>query len=236
MTLQQRAVLERELNDLREDILRLGSLVETAIEQAMAALAQRDVRLALQVINGDQEVNALRYKVEVESLRILATQQPLAIDLRVVIAGIHMAVELERIGDHAAGIAKLVSRLEGEEPIDTLYKLPKMSKRASQMVEQSVRAYIERNVELAYDVMKRDDKLDHHYRKLYLGVLQQMQEDPTCVQRATFLLWIGHNLERMGDRAINMAERVVFMVTSEFVENLDDVDDLGDFGAEQLAG
>ncbi|MCA9872649.1 MAG: phosphate signaling complex protein PhoU [Ardenticatenaceae bacterium] len=225
MTIQQRAVLERELNDLREDILRLGSLVETAIDQSFNALSQRDVRLAQEVIAGDQEVNALRYKVELESLRILATQQPLAIDLRVVIAGIHMAVELERIGDHAAGIAKLVSRLEGEEEIDTLFKLPKMAKRASQMIEQSVRAYIERDAGLAYDVMRRDDKLDKHYRKLFLGALQQMQDDPDYVRRATFLLWIGHNLERMGDRAINMAERVIFMVTNEFVENLDDVDD-----------
>jgi len=229
MTLQQRAVLERELNDLREDILRLGSLVSVAIEQAVTALAERDVRLAQQVIVGDQEVNSLRFKIEVESLRILATQQPMAIDLRVVIAGIHMAVELERIGDHAAGIAKLVSRLEGEEPIDTLFKLPKMAKRASQMVEQSVRAYVERDAELAYDVIGRDDKLDKYYRKLYIGALEQMREDASYIRRATFLLWIGHNLERMGDRAINMAERVIFMVTSEFVENLDEMEDLDDF-------
>ncbi len=231
MTLQQRAVLERELNDLRADILRLGSLVETAIEQSVTALARRDVRLAQDVVVGDQEINSLRFKIEVESLRILATQQPMAIDLRVVIAGIHMAVELERIGDHAAGIAKLVSRLEGEEPIDTLFKLPKMAKRASQMVEQSVRAYVERNADLAYDVIHRDDKLDKYYRKLYLGALEQMQEDPDYIRRATFLLWIGHNLERMGDRAINMAERVIFMITSEFVENLDEIDDIDDLEA-----
>ncbi len=228
MTLQQRAVLERELNDLREDILRLGSLVETAIDHSVTALVQRDIRLAQEVIIGDQEVNALRFKVEVESLRILATQQPMAIDLRVVIAGIHMAVELERIGDHAAGIAKLVARLEEEEQIDTFYKLPKMAKRASLMVEQSVRAYIERNAELAYEVIRRDDKLDKHYQQLYLGALGQMKEDPQYIRRATFLLWIGHNLERMGDRALNMAERVIFMITSEFVENLDDIDDFGD--------
>ena len=228
MTLQQRAVLERELNDLREDILRLGSLVETAIDHSVTALVQRDIHLAQEVIIGDQEVNALRYKVEVESLRILAPQQPMAIDVRVVIAGIHMAVELERIGDHAAGIAKLVARLEEEEQIDTFYKLPKMAKRASLMVEQSVRAYIERNAELAYEVIRRDDKLDKHYQQLYLGALEQMKGDPQYIRRATFLLWIGHNLERMGDRALNMAERVIFMITSEFVENLDDIDDFGD--------
>ncbi|MBP7045151.1 MAG: phosphate transport system regulatory protein PhoU, partial [Chloroflexi bacterium] len=105
---------------------------------------------------------------------------------------------------------------------------PKMAKRASLMVEQSVRAYIERNAELAYEVIRRDDKLDKHYQQLYLGALGQMKEDPQYIRRATFLLWIGHNLERMGDRALNMAERVIFMITSEFVENLDDIDDFGD--------
>lgn len=226
MTLQQRAVLERELNELREDIIQLGSLVETAIEQAMLALQNRDMRLAEEVIIGDHQVNELRFKIEHDCLRTLATQQPLAIDLRVIIAGIHIAVELERIGDHAAGIAKIVSRLEGEADIDTLYKLPKMAKRATQMVEQSVRAYIERNAELAYEVIRRDDKIDKHYRQLSHGALDQMQQDSGYVRRATFLLWIGHNLERIGDRALNMAERVIFMVTSEFVENLDEIDDL----------
>jgi phosphate transport system protein len=224
--LQQRAVLERELNELREDIIQLGSLVEAAIENAMTALLQRDVRLAEQVIIGDQQVNEVRFKVEQDCLRTLATQQPMAIDLRVIIAGIHMAVELERIGDHAAGIAKLVSRLEGEDEIDTLFKLPKMAKRATQMVDQSVRAYIERDATLAREVISRDDKLDKLYRQLSQGALEQMQQDPGHVRRATFLLWSGHNLERIGDRALNMAERVIFMVTSEFVENLDEIDDL----------
>jgi phosphate transport system protein len=225
MALQQRAVLERELNELREDIIQLGSLVETAIENAVSALTHRDMRLAEEIIIGDHQVNDLRFKIEQDCLRTLATQQPMAIDLRVIIAGIHIAVELERIGDHAAGIAKLVSRLADEEEIDTLYKLPKMAKRASQMVEQSVRAYVERNAELAYEVIGRDDKMDKHYRQLSQGALEQMQQDPEYVRRATFLLWIGHNLERIGDRALNMAERVIFMVTSEFVENLDEIDD-----------
>lgn len=229
MPIQQRAVLDRELNDLRSDLLRLSSLVLTALDKAMTALYERNVALAHEVIAGDAEVNELRYKVEEESLLILATQQPAAIDLRTVIAGIHLAVELERIGDHAAGIAKLVSRLETEQPIDSLYKLPKMAKRASQMVEQGIQAFVERNAIKAQEVTRRDDKIDKHYRTLYLSVLQQMQEDPSCVRRATFMLWIGHNLERIGDRAINIAERVIFMVTSEFVENIDELEDLEDF-------
>ncbi len=229
MAIQQRVVLERQLNELRGDLLRLSSLVVSALEKAMSTLYDRNLALAHEVIAGDAEINELRYKIEEESLLTLATQQPAAIDLRTVIAGIHLAVELERIGDHAAGIAKLVTRLGVEEEIDTFYKLPKMAKRASHMVEQGVQAYIERDAVKAQDVTRRDDKIDRHYRTLYLNILQQMREDPSCVRRATFMLWIGHNLERIGDRAINIAERVIFMVTSEFVENIDELEDFEEF-------
>ncbi len=228
MSLQQRAVLTRELNELHENILRMGSMVDAAIEKAMTALDNRDVALAHEVVVGDESVNQLRYQIEEDALRILATQQPMARDLRNVIAGIHFAVELERIGDHAAGVARLVERLENEDELDTLYKLPKMANRARSMVQISVQAYVEESVDLAHSVMSKDDKIDKQYRKLYRGALQQMQ-DTDYIRRATFLLWIGHNLERIGDRALNLAERVIFMVTSEFVENLDDMDDIDDF-------
>jgi phosphate transport system protein len=228
MSLQQRAVLTRELTEMHENILRMGSMVDTAIEKAMIALDTRDIALAREVVMGDESVNQLRFQIEEDALRILATQQPMARDLRNVIAGIHFAVELERIGDHAAGIARLVERLEGEEEIDTLFKLPKMAKRARGMVQTSVQAYIEESAELARKVFTKDDKIDKQYRKLYRGALDQMQ-DIDYIRRATFLLWIGHNLERIGDRALNLAERVIFMVTSEFVENLEDMDDIDDF-------
>ena len=228
MSLQQRAVLTRELSELRENILRLSSMIDTAIEKAMIALDTRDVTLAHEVIVTDEAINELRFKIEEDALLILATQQPMAKDLRIVIAGIHCAVELERIGDHAAGVARLVERLEGEDPIETLYKLPKMAKRARVMVKTSVQAFIEEDADLAHTVMSRDDKIDKQYRKLYRGALAQMQ-DSEYIRRATFLLWIGHNLERIGDRALNLAERVIFMVTGEFVENLDDMDDIDDF-------
>jgi len=228
MPLQQRAVLTRELNELRDDILRMSSMIDSAIDKAMISLDTRNVALAHEVVIGDEAVNHLRFKIEEEALLILATQQPMAKDLRSVIAGIHFAVELERIGDHAAGIARLVEQLEGEADLDTLYKLPKMAKRARDMVQISVRAYIEENADLANTVMSRDDKIDKQYRKLSQGALEQMQ-DSAYIRRATFLLWIGHNLERIGDRALNLAERVIFMITGEFVENMDDIDDIDDF-------
>ena len=228
MPLQQRAVLNRELNELRDDILRMSSMIDSAIDKAMIALDTPKVALAHEVVIADEAINQLRFKIEEEALLILATQQPMAKDLRSVIAGIHFAVELERIGDHAAGIARLVERLEGEAPLDTLYKLPKMAKRAREMVQTSVQAYVEENADLANTVMSRDDKIDKQYRKLSQSALEQMQNSD-YIRRANFLLWIGHNLERIGDRALNLAERVIFMVTSEFVENLDDMDDIDDF-------
>jgi phosphate transport system protein len=218
-----RTVLDNELNALSDNILRLSSLVDTAIDQAMDALGTRNVTLANQVAHNDQEINLLRYNIEEDSLRLLATQQPAARDLRRVIAAIHLAVELERIGDHAAGIARLVERLENEDEIDSLHKLPKMAKRARQMLQEATEAYIEHDADKAHIIIKQDDKIDKQYRKLFRETLKEMQDDD-YIRRATYLLFVGHSLERIGDRATNIAERVVFMATGEYIEIADLVD------------
>jgi len=212
-----RTILDQELSQLKENIIRLGSAAGESIDQAMAALQSRDVALAQQVILHDEAINQTRFEIEEQALLILATQAPAASDLRAVIAAIHLAVELERIGDHAAGIARLVERMEDEEEIDTLHKLPQMAKRAREMVQQGMNAFIQHDAELAINMIKRDDKIDRQYGKLFRGVLEEMKDD-TYIRRATFLLWVGHNLERIGDRATNIAERVIFMCTGEFVE------------------
>jgi phosphate transport system protein len=202
-------------------------MVDKAIEKGMGSLNGRNITLAQEVIDGDEEINHLRYTIEEECLRVLATQQPAASDLRAVIAAIHLAVELERIGDHAAGISRLVARMESEDDIATLYKLPKMAKRAQQMVQEGITAYVTNDVALAQEMIKRDDKLDKQYNRLFRETLKDMRDD-SYIRRATFLLWAGHNLERIGDRATNIAERVIFMSTGEFVEvpyTTDDDDD-----------
>jgi phosphate transport system protein len=223
MPLQNRSILDKELNELRTTILQMTSLVDTAIEQAMTALDQRDVALAQLVISNDQQVNQLRYEIEETSLRLLATQQPMAGDLRVVIAAIHLAVELERIGDHASGIARLVARLDSEDEIDSLHKLPKMARRARQMLQECVAAFINKDAEAAKTMIGRDDKIDKQYNKLFQETLEEMRDD-NYIRRATFLLWVGHNLERIGDRSTNIAERVIFMTTGEFIETSTDMD------------
>lgn len=217
MSIHTRSLLDKELDQLRSDILRLASLVDTALVDAMEALYKRNVALAHTVVVNDAEANRLRYEIEEECLRILATQQPAAIDLRTVIAAIHLAVELERIGDHAAGIAKLVERMENEDALLTLHKLPKMAQRARDMVNAGVQAYVQKDVSIADDMVKQDDKLDKQYNKLFQQTIEEMTNDG-YIRRATFLLWVGHNLERIGDRATNIAERVIFMVRNEYVE------------------
>ena len=217
MKFPSRTILDQELAQLRENIIRLSSAADESIERALHALQTRDVALAHQVVAQDETINQMRFDVEEQALLVLATQAPAASDLRTVIATIHLAVELERIGDHASGIARLVERMEDEDAIETLHKLPKMAKRAREMVQQGIEAFLNHDAQLALEMIKRDDKIDRQYRKLFLEALEEMKDD-NYIRRATFLLWAGHNLERIGDRATNIAERVIFMCTGEFVE------------------
>jgi len=187
MTSSVRALLDNELNSLSQSVLALSSMVDTAIGQSVTALMSNDTALAEQVIAGDADINRLRFQIEEKSYVILSTQQPLARDLRTVIAAIHFAIELERIGDHAAGIARIVTRMK-EMPRPVLIEAPPEPDEA-------------------------EDSAD--------------EPEPAAAEEAeaempTYLLWIAHNLERIGDRTTNLAERVVFMVTGQYTEVLED--------------
>lgn len=223
MSLTTRSVLDAGLNSLNEKLLQMGSLVDSMIKKAMNALYERDIAMAAEVALDDLVVNDIRYATEDEALQILATQQPMAGDLRRVIAAIHIAVELERIGDHASGIARLVERMEDEEVIESLHKLPKMAKRARSMMQTSLEAYINCDDALATAMIGKDDKIDRQYRKLFRETILEMRDDD-YIRRATYLLWVGHSLERIGDRTTNIAERVIFMTTGQHVELYDDID------------
>lgn len=217
-----RTLLDNELQTLSEDILRMGSLLEEAVDKAVQALATQDIALANEVIANDAAINRLRFQIEEKAQLILATQQPMARDLRKVIAALHIGTELERIGDHAAGIGRLATRLEGV-PQDTIdwTLLPKMAKRAHKMLHKAIEAYAEQDTETAWKIVRRDQKLDRHYREFF-GEALTMMNTPEKVQLATYLLWVAHNLERIGDRTTNIAERVIFMVTGQYTEVLED--------------
>jgi phosphate transport system protein len=267
MTQLKRALLDAELDELNQAILAMGSMVDAAIGNAIDALLAADIAQAQAVIAGDAEVNRLRFYVEERAYVILATQQPMARDLRTVITAMHMAIELERIGDHAAGIARIVTRLEGmplppvllaaqnelrqeqgddlsEELLETmgddetsadepaqegdappkrlkLTRLPKMAKRARDMLSRVITAYMERDADKAMTIVKRDRKLNRQYRKFFAEAMAELSSQ-SVVEIPTYLLWIAHNLERIGDRTTNMAERTVFMVTAQYTEVMEE--------------
>lgn len=212
-----RSLLDRDLAALADKTQQLCSMVLEALDLAMQALHTRDLQLARNVIDNDKHVNALRYQIEEDCLRTLATQQPAASDLRLIIATTHIAVELERIGDHASSIADVVERMAEEDQILSLHKLPKMAKHARRMLQKSIDAFLSHDADMALSITRREEKIDKHYDALFHETLGEMQSED-YVHRATFLLWVGRHLERVGDRATNIAERVVFMVRGEFIE------------------
>jgi phosphate transport system protein len=218
ITSHTRSTLERELEHIRSDILRMGSHVERAIERSVQALKTRDAELAQQVINDDAEINQLRYSIEEECLELIATQQPAASDLRMVIAATHIAVELERMADHAEGTAEITKRIFQEPLLKPLIDIPAMAQVAEEMIHAALDAFVAHDAEAAQEVARRDDEIDALYQQVFRELLTYMLEDPRNISRATYLLWVAHNLERIGDRVTNVCERVIFMTTGRLQE------------------
>lgn len=218
MTIATRRVLDRELQQIQDDLLRMGSLIDSAIGQALKAVSVRDLRLAREIVSEDSQVNALRFQIEEACLTIFATQQPTATDLRLVVATIILASELERMGDYAAGIARTVLRMGDEPLLKPLVDLPRMAEADREMLHDALDAYVARDATAARAVAARDDLVDNLYNQIFREILSYILEDPACTTRALFLLFSAHNLERIGDRVVNIAERVVFMNSGEMRE------------------
>ena len=213
-----RRTLDREENQIKDDILRLGSLVETAIERSVTALKQRDGALAQQIIDEDQVINQLRFQIEEECLTVIATQQPAASDLRTTIAATHVAVELERMADHATGIANITLRMLDQPLLKPLIDVPLMANIAREMIRGALEAFIRHDAELARQVAMRDDEVDALYQQVFRELLTYMLEDPKNISRATYLLWVAHNIERIADRATNLCERAIFISTGQLAD------------------
>jgi phosphate transport system protein len=213
-----RAELDRELEAIRERTLELGERVVVTIEASMLALRNTDKDRAEAIIEGDAELNEVRFEVEEACQAVIATQQPAAGDLRAVVAAMNIVVDLERMGDHAAGIAKTVL-LMGDESIDSLPEtLERMAARVQDMLRQAIDVYSEADYERAYNVALMDDKIDDSYQTLTHELLSDMLEDEESTTRGLYLLFAGHNLERIGDRVTNIAERVIFMASGKMEE------------------
>jgi phosphate transport system protein len=213
-----RTILDRQIQEIRDNILRLSSMVENAIGQSSKALAERDSQLAHAVSAHDQALNDLRFAIEEGCYRLLATQQPNATDLRTIVGMVSVATNLERMGDHAAGMARLVIRLNEEPPLPILVSLYEMAEGCRWMANQAVESFLRPDTALAEQVSARDAHIDHLHLHVYNTLIQQMRLDTTLVQRATNLLWVSHHLERTGDRAINICERTIYVTTGQLKE------------------
>ena len=213
-----RATLDQETRAINDDLLRMQKLVDRSIVRSLDSLVRRDQIVAQQVVDEDVEVNDLRFKIEEACLSLIATQQPAASDLRSVIAAMHMVVEMERMADHATGIAKTVIMMGDEPLLKPLIDIPKMAELAREMLRESLVAYKERNAEKARKVAAKDDEMDGLYRAIFEELVEIMSRTPGSATRATYLLWCAHNLERIGNRVTNIAERVVFVNTGDMRE------------------
>lgn len=213
-----RETFERELQHLQDELLILGSKVEEALVESVEVLRRRDEEGARQLIAADQEINELRFAVESAALVLIATQQPMAGDLRNIAAILEIATELERIGDYAKGIAR-ISLMIGHIPLlKPLVDVPKMARLAVAMLHQALDAFVRRDVEAARAIPRQDAEVDRLYDQTYRHLIQHIVADPEVIDRATHLLWVAHNLERAADRVTNICERVLFTVTGEMVE------------------
>ena len=206
---------DRQLRDLQHSILTLGSMGAVAVERAVDALKNRDAALAQGVIDHDRILDDLASDVEESALLLIATQQPMATDLRTISAVIAIASELERIGDYAEGIAKVVLLSLDEPPIKPLIDIPRMAMQSVDMLRRSLDAFIERDLEAARSIWDEDDHIDALNDQIYRELFTYMFEDPRKITRGTRLLWVSHNLERIADRVTNICERTIYMITGD---------------------
>jgi phosphate transport system protein len=228
-----RKSFDRELQRLQDEILRLGNVVERAIVQSVSALCDRDREASSRWIAGDRAVNERRFAIEGDALTLIATQQPLAGDLRTIFAVVEIATELERMADYAKGIAK-VNLLMGDDPLlAPAAHFPGMAAKVSSMLHDALEAFVHQDADLARLIPEREHEVDALHNKVYRELLALITADPTTTDSATYLLWVDHNLERAADRVLNICERVIFNVTGEIVEF--DVEEGEDLGLEGLS-
>lgn len=213
-----RAVFVRELVSLQEEILTLGSMVSQALRESVLALRDRDAVKAQALIRGDAEINRKRFDIEEKCLRVMATQQPMAGDLRLLASVLEITTELERIGDYAKGIGKIILLLGPEPLMKPLVDIPLMCEQVVGMLDRALDAFIRQDADAARAIAAEDDLVDDLYNKVYREIIGFLMEKPLLFDRANYLLWAAHNLERAGDRTVNICERVLFNVTGQLIE------------------
>jgi phosphate transport system protein len=213
-----RETFDARLAALKEQLLGLGAMVSNAQKLSIQALAERDEELARVVIAGDQKINQEQHDIEERCLFLIASQQPVARDLRTIFAISAVASDLERMGDHAKGIAVLAARLADQPLLKPLIDIPRMAEVGRELLIGQLQAFIQGDVEAARELAERDGEIDQLYDQIFRELLVIMMGDPRTITRATYLLWVAHNLERFADRTTNIGERVIFLITGRIAE------------------
>ena len=213
-----REAYHKALKDVQDEVLSIADKVGKALKDSVEALKQRDRETSKRIIREDVIINKMRFDIEDKCLLLIATQQPMAVDLRILAAVINIITDLERIGDHAEGIAKINIAIGEDSLVKPLVDIPKMGEKGLSMLERCMKAFVDRDIESARQICNEDDEVDALYDQIYGELLLIMIENPKTIQGATYLIWTAHNLERTADRVTNIAERIVFMVTGKMEE------------------
>lgn len=218
-----REMFERELGQLQAQLLAMAAQVESAILESVEILRRRDMEASHRLIAQDRAINQLRFAIETDCLVAVATQQPMARDLRILAAILFIVNELERMGDYAKGIAKINLMIGPGPLLKPLVDIPKMAERVTDMLQRSVEAFVKRDVAMARAIPQEDDAVDALFEQVNQELLNMIIADPSVTRQANLLLWVAHNLERAADRVTNLCERTVFAVTGELMEMDEDV-------------
>ena len=213
-----RKTFETEIQQVKDDVLVLGSMVEQAILNSVEALKKRDLKASERIYQEDMEVNKKRFDIENKLMVLIATQQPMAHDLRLLASCMEIISELERMGDYAKGIANINIRMGDAPLLKPLIDIPRMAQIGVNMLHHALTAFVNEDVEAAQSIPVQDDEVDALYNQVYRELMTFVIQDAKTIERANWLLWVAHNLERVADRVTNICERTVFIVTGEMTE------------------
>ncbi len=216
--LMLRKTFDIEMQQVKDEILVLGSMVEQALLDSVDALKKRDIKAAEKVFAEDQAINEKRFAIENNLITLIATQQPMARDLRLLASSLEIISELERMGDYAKGIANINIRMGDEPLLKPLIDVPRMAQKGVDMLHRALTAFVNEDAQTARTLPVEDDEVDALYNQVYRELMTFVIHDPKTIERANWLLWVAHNLERFADRVTNICERTVFIVTGEMKE------------------
>ena len=213
-----RKTFETEIQQVKDEVLLLGSMVEQAILNSVEALKKRDIKASEKILEEDKLINKKRFEIENQLMILIATQQPMAHDLRLLASAMEIISELERMGDYAKGIANINIRMGDAPLLKPLIDIPRMAQKGVDMLHRALSAFVSENVEMANTVPMEDDEVDALYNQIYRELMTFVIQDPKNIERANWLLWVAHNLERVADRVTNICERTIFIATGEMTE------------------